>query len=172
MSHTESPSVLTRAGRLSDVPTIADLYVKSWQRVYEGIMPGPFLDNLRVADREESLTKIITHERHQVHVVCYDNKVVGFSNTGIHPKDPTEAELYAIYLHPEYWGKGLGQPLFKTACQSLRTVGLTRLMLWVATDNLQARKFYDRMGMEADGATKSETFGGTPVEAVRYWMSL
>jgi len=151
---------------------IAALYVKSWQRIYEGIMPRLFLDSLSVKDREENLTRILGPKNHQVLVACYENTVVGFSSTGIRKKEPTSAELYAIYLHPDYWGKGLGKPLFEAAAQLLRKQGLEQLMLWVATENVQARSFYNRMGMEADGATKSESFGGTPVEAVRYWLDL
>jgi len=45
-------------------------------------------------------------------------------------------------------------------------------VLWVATENDQARAFYERAGMVSDGATKKESIGGTQVEETRYQLEL
>ena len=50
----------------------------------------------------------------------------------------------------------------------MRSQSFEELVLWVATENAQARGFYERAGMVPDGATKEETIGGVHVEEMRY----
>ena len=107
-----------------------------------------------------------------VHVACVDETVVGFSFAGASRKDASEAEIYAIYVHPDQWGTGMGRSLFAASCDAMRSQGFSRLMLWVASENDQARTFYARAGMETDGATKSANIGGADVEEIRYWLDL
>ena len=164
--------MLIRAARVDDAPEIAAVHVITWQKVYRGIMPSPFLDDLSVSRREEHWKQVLSRENHQVHVACVSGEVAGFSSTGTNRDIPEAAELYAIYIHPEHWGKGLGKALFHASCAALRSLRFDRLLLWVATDNSQARNFYSHLGMTVDGLTKRQSFGGTEVEAVRYWIDL
>ncbi|MEE2750180.1 MAG: GNAT family N-acetyltransferase [Myxococcota bacterium] len=171
MEAASSQTVLIRLARPEDSLEIADVHVRSWQKVYRGIMPDPFLDNLSAVKRGERWKQLLSQE-HQIHVACINGVVVGFSSTRNNQEDSDTAELSAIYIHPEHWGKGLGKALFKSSCEALRALGVERLMLWVATDNSQARNFYSYLGMTVDGITKRETFGGIEVEAIRYWFDL
>jgi hypothetical protein len=41
-------------------------------------------------------------------------------------------------------------------------------MLWVVRENARARRFYERNGWSADGATKTQAFGEQPVTELRY----
>lgn len=171
MDTSSSANVLIRLARVEDALLIAAVHVLSWQKIYRGIMPDPFLDNLNTAQRGEHWKQLLSQE-HGVHVVCINGVLAGFSSTQIQRKRSGTAELSAIYIHPDHWGKGLGKALFKSSCEALKHLGLKRLMLWVATDNVQARNFYSHMGMVVDGATKREFFGDIEVEAVRYWLDL
>jgi hypothetical protein len=53
----------------------------------------------------------------------------------------SDAETYAVYVHPEQW---------EPAVLGI-TCGYERLMLWVATRDDQARALYPRGGMAAGG---------------------
>jgi ribosomal protein S18 acetylase RimI-like enzyme len=63
-------------------------------------------------------------------------------------------ELWAVYVAPEAWGRGVGHALHRHACERLRAAGRSEMVLWVLPGNARARAFYERQGMRADGAEK------------------
>ena len=97
---------------------------------------------------------------------------MGFSSAGPCRDSTTVAEIYAIYVHPDQWGQGYGWVLFSESCAAMLRRGFEHLVLWVATENDQARAFYERAGMVADGATKKASIGDTHVEETRYRLKL
>ncbi len=52
--------------------------------------------------------------------------------------------------------------------ESLRELGYAEAILWVATENRRARRFYEREGWHFDGASKVEVMEGVEVSEVRY----
>lgn len=62
--------------------------------------------------------------------------------------------LHAINLVPTVWGAGLGRELLGEAQRGLVAVGYGSAYLWVVDGNARARRFYERAGWLADGATK------------------
>jgi GNAT superfamily N-acetyltransferase len=62
------------------------------------------------------------------------------------------AELYALYVHPDWWSTGTGRALMDRSLARVCTTGYTSIMLWVLQDNARARRFYGRAGFAADGA--------------------
>ena len=163
---------LVRTACPDDAAAIAAVHVHTWQRIYRGIMSDGFLDSLHPSQREPMWVRTLETGDQAVHVACLDGAVVGFSFAGASRNEAREAEIYAIYVHPDQWGTGLGRHLFAASCDAMRAQGSSRLMLWVASKNEQARTFYARAGMETDGATKSANIGGADVEEIRYWMDL
>ncbi len=80
-----------------------------------------------------------------------------------------DAELYAIYVHPEHMGRGVGQALLTESVERCSTAGHDRLLLWVLKENGRARRFYERAGFHADGAEEPFEVDGhrRPRSAVR-----
>jgi ribosomal protein S18 acetylase RimI-like enzyme len=106
-----------------------------------------------------------------VFVAVRDGVVVGFVSVG--PADDKTlaadvGELYAIYVHPSVWDVGAGRALMSRAVQALRELGYARAVLWVLGSNERARRFYERAGWTADGATKVEERPGVALHEVRY----
>ena len=62
------------------------------------------------------------------------------------------AELYALYVHPDWWSTGTGRALMDRCLARVCAAGYTSIMLWVLQDNARARRFYGRAGFAADGA--------------------
>lgn len=58
-----------------------------------------------------------------------------------------DAELYSIFVRPEYQGLGLGSELFRLACEALSREGYGRMGLWALASN-PALAFYASRGME------------------------
>ncbi|MAY79708.1 MAG: GNAT family N-acetyltransferase [Deltaproteobacteria bacterium] len=168
--HGDSFSV--RVASPNDAPAIAVIHVVTWQRVYRGIMSDAFLDSLQPWQRESMWQRVLSEGSEQVHVCSGPAGIVGFSSAGPCRDSTTVAEIYAIYVHPYQWGQGYGWVLFSESCAAMLRRGFEHLVLWVATENDQARAFYERAGMVADGATKTASFGDTQVEEIRYRLEL
>ena len=52
--------------------------------------------------------------------------------------------------------------------EELERRGFRNATLWVLASNDRARRFYEREGWEADGATKVDEFGTVEMREVRY----
>ncbi len=108
-------------------------------------------------------------ETHRLTVAVGNGAVVGFSYVG--PSEtPGAVELYGIHVDPDQVGTGVGRQLMINAVTQLRELGGDRAVLWVLTDNVVARRFYDRGGWAADGATRLEPVNGEPVAQLRYCL--
>jgi GNAT superfamily N-acetyltransferase len=89
-----------------------------------------------------------------------DGRVVGIATVGAE-------ELYAIYVHPDRWGGGVGQALLDRAHVALaETCDEARLTVLAA--NLRARRFYERNGWELVERLTEPHFGGVPTDVCRY----
>ena len=84
------------------------------------------------------------------------------------------SELYAIYLHPEYIGKGAGKALLEACACYASSNGFNAMIAMVLSRNSLARAFYERSGAQAVPETETviET-GGTKEKVISYlWNNL
>jgi ribosomal protein S18 acetylase RimI-like enzyme len=161
-----------------DAPAIAEVHVRSWQQAYRGQLPQSFLDSLSVADRADSWRRWLASTPaadRPFWVAEVARAVVGFVTTGPSRDEdapPGTSEVYAIYVAPECWEKGIGSRLLEHAVHDLRRHGYAAATLWCLGTNAQARGFYERARWRTDGATKREVIGGVETEEVRYRLAL
>ena len=103
-------------------------------------------------------------------VVEDGGEVVGFASVGAarDGEAEQEAELYAIYLHPSRWGRGIGRALLQRAEESMRSSGFREAVLWVLEGNERGERFYRAAGWEHDGGSKLDEFQGAAVTELRY----
>jgi ribosomal protein S18 acetylase RimI-like enzyme len=145
----------------ADAHAIATVTVRSWRAAYRGLLPDDVLAGLSVDDREERWSAALTAppEHLRVVVAVVAGTVVGFAATGrpLVPDDradPTLGDLYALYLVPEVWRRGIGARLHSAALDRLRSCGFTHAGLWVLDTNDRALRFYDRVGWTDTGRTQ------------------
>ena len=139
---------------------------------------------MSVVQNEERWAEIIEIRGEQIRVAIVDGRVVGFAssgpyrvasgddktlNTTVFAEPGSIGELYGFYVHPDSWGTGVANELHDRAVDALRADGWVRLKLWVLADNARARRFYERHGWTADGASETLSIPGAPIE-VRYEM--
>ena len=156
--------------------------VRGWQVGYEGIVDAGFLAAMSVDQNEERWREIIDARGEQIRVAIVDGRVVGFASGGpyrlesgddktldttVFAEPGTIGELYGFYVHPDSWGTGVANVLHDNVIEALRTAGWVRLKLWVLADNPRARRFHERQGWAADGASETLKIPGAPIE-VRY----
>ncbi|MGQ0774103.1 MAG: GNAT family N-acetyltransferase [Pseudonocardiales bacterium] len=101
--------------------------------------------------------------------------LLGFSNVGPSRDDGADAntgELYALYLHPNAWGFGVGRVLHAATVQLLAEQGFTAATLWVLSTNQRARGFYEHSGWSLDDQEKIGWRGEIQLVEIRYRLVL
>ena len=161
----------------SDARGMAEVHIRTWQEAYRDSLPGPYLRALNVDTRE-------IHWRDELRTLAPDRRpwvaetrsqIVGFVAAGASREesaDPLTGEVYAIYVLPDCWDRGVGRTLLAHAEHVLLDHGYDQAVLWVLADNRRARTFYEMSGWQADGGTKHATIGGREVEELRYRLTL
>ena len=169
-----------RDATVADACAIATVLVQSWRAAYRGLLPDDVLADLSVSDRErfwsDTLTARPAHTR--IVVAAIGDAIVGFAATGppLVPDDradPTLGDLYALYLDPDVWRRGIGTQLHAAALDRLRSCGFTHVGLWVLDTNERALRFYDRRGWTDTGRTQVDHGpGGTELHERRLQRDL
>ncbi|HEV8654258.1 MAG TPA: GNAT family N-acetyltransferase [Candidatus Limnocylindria bacterium] len=170
--------VEVRDARLVDADRIAEVHVASWQVAYRGLLPDPMLARMleQLLERQEFQRHILETlgDRQRFLVAEADGVVIGFVHLGPtrDADSPDQGEIYAIYLDPAWYRRGVGRELFFRATQHLRDFGFRTAMLWVLRENDRARRFYESCGWRTDGGEKEERRELATLHEVRYVMSL
>lgn len=81
-------------------------------------------------------------------------------------------EVYALYVAPDLIGTGIGRGLLTEAHAAMTGRGFETSALWVLQDNLRARRFYERAGYRADGATQDDVYDDVTLSELRYRRAL
>lgn len=162
-------TVLVRPAVPADAPAVAEVHVAGWQVGYRGLVDDAHLDALSVADRTGTWSQRLA-EGAEV-LVADDGRVRGFATVGPARDDdaaPTAGEVYALYVHPDAWGRGIGGALLSAALDRLAADGHEGCVLWALEANARARGFYEHRGWVADGSVKVEDHRGLLLREVRY----
>lgn len=136
--------VIIRKMHVEDIPQVQDVAKKSWNATYEGIIPFEIQEKfLKVAYNNDRMKQRL--ERSFLFVAEIDSIVVGFANFSP-VNDEGKAELGAIYLYPEYQGKGIGSALLQKGINELE--GVEEIYINVERDNEIGKSFYDAKGFQ------------------------
>ncbi|ONK10321.1 GNAT family N-acetyltransferase [Streptomyces sp. MP131-18] len=174
-----------------DTEGVARARIQGWRHAYRGLVPQDYLDGMRPELFAAMLRAAAPGEpADRVHLVAdaRGTGVIGWAHPGAYrpdehvdkrpgrPQEEAEegscGELYALYLVPEFIGTGVGRALLDSSLRWLAGRGHRRLRLWVLRDNVMGRRFYDRVGLVADGAVRTDVIAGMPVNEVRYAAAL
>jgi len=154
-------AMTVRLAVVSDARAVASVHVRTWQAAYRGVIPDEILDNLSVEARTSTWEVAIPSGG--VWVALAGDEIVGFAAAGPSRDDDAPFELYAIYVLSSAWGTGLGFELAEAALGDEPDV-----IVWVLDENTRARAFYERIGFQADGVTKTEPAGSVELKELRY----
>ena len=172
------PAPRVRAAQAGDAIPLAEVYVASWHAAYRGIMPDELLDGLSIATQTARWQKMlagISRGQNRAWVVEGEGAVRGFVVTGPLRGEETvthTGEIWAMYLDPGSWRRGLGRALMTHAEADLRDRGFESMALWVLTRNAPARAFYEAVGYRASGETRVDRMGSALLEETRFRKKL
>ncbi|MFC9824304.1 GNAT family N-acetyltransferase [Streptomyces erythrochromogenes] len=163
----------------ADIEAVSAVRVRGWQAAYAGIVPQGHLDAMTVeddADRRrqwfrhpgrESGDLVAVGDRGPVGWVCF-----GPSRGEVSGVTGRVGEVYALYVAPDLIGTGIGRGLLTEAHAAMTGRGFETSALWVLQDNLRARRFYERAGYRADGATQDDVYDDVTLSELRYRRAL
>ena len=151
---------MIRKATQDDIPAIASLHIEGWKAAYGGLVDQAYLDSLSVEQRTKDWEGWMESGESDTFVAEEDGNPVGFITTGRTKTPPPgsspirplySAEIYALYLHPDVWRKGIGTALLKAAARHLKEQKHTSLCLWVMDGNGRAKLFYEKLGGQRVG---------------------
>ncbi len=150
-----------------DARSIQEVFYKTWLLTYPnketGITKEDVEEHFKDAFTEEKL-KIVSDkikdlpENAKVFVAKIDNKIIGVCRIFI--KEDFN-QLQAIYVLPEFQGKGVGR-LFWLECSKYFNKN-KKTIVQVATYNINAIKFYESLGFKDNGKRFSEERHRMPI---------
>lgn len=161
-------AVRVRQAVEADARALAEVHVASWNDTYRGLIPDAVIDARTVERREIMWIRTLSdlEQRVGVKTAEVDGWVVGFLHVG-----PTRTpalgfshEVYAIYVHPDYLGGGVGRMLMSTVGTLVVPLGMSSLFAWVLRENAPARRFYESLGGVAVAERVEEMDGAALVE--------
>ena len=119
---------------------------RCWHEVYRDMVSRRYLEHFT---EEESLK--LAHKFPDKHLVALDgDRVVGFLCYGDRGEEaPEVGEIFALYVLPEYHGKGVGQLLMAAGLKEL--AAYPTLCVWALKNNGRALRFYEKCGFFPDG---------------------
>ncbi|GAA4734916.1 GNAT family N-acetyltransferase [Isoptericola chiayiensis] len=161
--------VLIRSATTADAAAIARVHLTSWRGAYAHVLPADYLDSLDVEDRTRQWQEILEAQRGSTLVAEADGRTLGFASYGPSRDEDAEngcLELYAIYLDPESWGRGVARDLMRTVLGDVPPQ--VQMTLWVLSENERAHHFYRRHGFQPDGIERIEEIAEVPVTEVRF----
>ena len=127
-----------------DIKQVQLVAKTSWNYTYDGIIPLEIQENFsKSAYNDEMMHRRL--ERTIIFIAEVDEKTVGFANYSP-VKDEGKVELAAIYLYPEYQGKGLGTSLLEEGINNLE--GVNEIFINVEKENKIGSTFYEAKGFK------------------------
>ena len=156
---------------MRDAKAIAEIHAAAARAAYKGLVPDDQLDALAPSTREAKWRQAIEFAEPQVHVAVQGDEVVGFVgfDRSRDPKTPsTTGEIWALYVKPEHWGKGVGVALWDAAREGLEEEGCTLVTIWVPLRNERALRFHELAGFKREMKTaRTVPLGSVRIEEIR-----
>ena len=155
-----------------DAQAVAEIHVEAWRSAYAAILPEAFLSSLTVSSRLAFWEQFLSEKKGDLQVAMAGDRMVGWINTGpCRDVDAAtdDAEIWAFYVSPVVWSKGVGRELWVSARAHLLEQGHRQCHLWVLAQNTRAIRFYKAAGFDGDkSSTKTIEVGGSKVDELRF----
>ncbi|MGH2922687.1 MAG: GNAT family N-acetyltransferase [Solirubrobacterales bacterium] len=160
--------IRVRDGDVSDAGAMAAVNAAGWRAGYRGLVPDDYLERLPVAQWRREITAGLRSPRGDsfTRIAELDGGFAGYcfvAAPGREERDDSRvAELVALYVEPDRWGRGAGGALVEIAVAESEARGYERIELWTFEANERALRLYERHGFRRDGGRRRFPKTGTP----------
>ena len=155
---------------IKDCDSLGLIQSESWKEAYKGIVPNSVLKDMTPENCSKKFNFLFSNESGKVALIKDENQIRGFICFGPNRDEDLNSsygEIWGVYLLPTFWGQGIGTQLSSWAMKELQKMGFHEVSLWVLEENINARKFYKKMGFINDGKIK-EVFFDKKLNVCRY----
>lgn len=142
----ENEEISIRAASYEDIPLIQQLTFEVWPQTYSAIISKEQIEFMLDMMYSTVSLKLQMNESSQFIIICNNKTPVGFA-----AYKNTEKKIYKldkIYILPSQQGKGTGKFAINYILQQISKKGGTHLQLQVNRENINAKKFYNKIGFE------------------------
>lgn len=160
--------IRVREAGVSDAAAMAEVNASGWRAGYGGLVPSDYLDRLPVAQWGREMSEGLRSPRGDsfTRIAELDGSFAGYCYVAApgreQPDGSTRAELVALYVDPERWGRGVGRALLEAALEETSARGYEAIELWTFEENERALRVYERAGFRRDGGRRPFPKTGTP----------
>ena len=160
-----------RPATLRDAKNIAELHNATVREAFKALIADAQIPEVPLEKRQAYWREAIEYSEPQVQVALDDDKIVGFigfDRSRDKGTPPTMGEIWAIYVTPSHWDKGVGLALWDAAREGLQDEGCTHVSVWLPIANERAMRFHELAGFKREMNTaRTVPLGGVKVEEVR-----
>ncbi len=139
-----------RKPHADEIKRIAKVYYLSWHETFDSLTPS-------LAERKtpekclKQWKEYYEGKKSIILVACKRDKIIGVVYAGKKKCCSAsfkkyDAEIYKLYVLPQYQGKGIGSALFNAVLAKLRSLDFKKVMLKSVALNSKANLFYEAMG--------------------------
>lgn len=140
-----------------DELNLAYIQIESWKAAFQDILSAEILQQATDLTHATAMYKQLLDENigngyilevnSQPHCIAWWGKV--------RDNDMSDyAELICIHSLQDNWRKGCGTQMMNRIMDDMKAAGYDKVMLWVFTNNVRARKFYESCGFVTYGKVK------------------
>lgn len=168
-------TVSIRVATGADAEGLAAVNVSAWQAGYADLLPADFLAGLDVSARAGRWREVLADGSATTLAATSLARIIGYVAVGRDAEsgDPRAGWLYAIYVDPAHWGRGVGHLLHESGLQTLREQECTTVGLWVLRENLRAIRFYAAHGWQPNGREQIDShLAGIELDEIGYSRGL
>ena len=161
-----------RPARLDAWPDMVAAKIAAGMAAWVHFLPAELLEKRNPPDRWRDA---ISDPDQTVFVAEVDGVAAGFCHlrhSGDDDAQPETGELDSFYVHPDYWGKGVGRDLMAAALTRLAEMGFDEATLWTAELNHRPRRIYEVSGWGLDGGRRERSLERHDFLEIRYRRSV
>jgi len=146
------PGMEFKPAALSDIPEIADLFLRCWHVSYADVLSLEARDSMNLESATELWSKAMsTNLERKTFLALENEESIGVFRVGGDPKFSQRGHLFSLYVSPSSTGKGYGKLLLERAMEEISSDGFGEMSLWVFNDNTIAKSLYLKYGFAATG---------------------
>lgn len=169
-------TIKVRPATLRDARNIAELHNITVREAFKALISDTPIAPVPLEKRQAYWREAIEYSEPQVHVALDEDKIigfVGFDRCRDKGTPQTMGELWAVYVNPAHWGRGVGLALWDAAREGLLEEGCTHASIWVPLANERALRFIELAGFKREmSSAKTVQIGAARVEEVRLKRAL
>lgn len=140
--------LIIRPAIYEDCQELSKLKREIWETTYRGIYPNEKIDNYDYMENELKFKNFINNPCQQLYVVSDKTQIVAYIEFGkpFRPFKDYSQEIGLFYIKKDYQRHGIGKVLFNLVLNYIKTTNVNEFFISCHKYNINARKFYEKMG--------------------------